>query len=419
MTAPTTRFDLTPSQERGYATFLPFYLDPDQTVMVLKGYSGTGKTTLVRYLMEQLPMMDEMAKLVAPDYVPPEIVLTATTNQAAEAFALAVGYNVPVTTIYKACQLRLVKDYKTRESHFVPYGDGLFNKLVFIDEASFLDENALRDVLSQCEKCKIVFIGDPAQLRPVGSDKMPAFEMNACEIELTDLVRFDDGPMQQLMTNLRAAVVDGVWSKFNLTPGVIERMDRKAFNAEALRMFIEHPDKAIKILAYTNDRVTAFNNYMSKQVLGTSTPQVGWKMLVNEAVQNNATRCTANEEVTIEAIEEEVQYDVEGYSIRFVGKGSYFFMPKKRGQRDKAHAAAVNRDDYSAMKIILDTWIDLRPSFAQTVNKSQGSTYDVGFIDLDDICGHSRTLEQLARLLYVALSRFRSRIVMTGDLRRK
>ncbi|MBO6276786.1 MAG: hypothetical protein J6N20_05040, partial [Pseudomonas sp.] len=72
-----SKFNLTPSQERGYETFLPFYLDPCQTVMLLKGYSGTGKTTLVRYLMEQLPVMDEMAKLVAPGYVPPEILLTA------------------------------------------------------------------------------------------------------------------------------------------------------------------------------------------------------------------------------------------------------------------------------------------------------------------------------------------------------
>lgn len=415
----TTQFNLTPSQERGYETFLPFYLDPDQSVMILKGYSGTGKTTLVRYLIEQLPMMDQMAKLVAPDYVPPEIVLTATTNQAAEAFALAVEYQLPVTTVYKACQLRLVKDYKTQETHFVPYGDGLVNKLLFIDEASFLDKDALRDILNQCEKCKIVFIGDPAQLTPVGSEEMPAFEMNSCEIELTDLVRFDSGPMQILMTNLRAAVMEGNWSKFGLTPGVIERMERPDFNAEALRLFTEEPDKSVKILAYTNDRVTRFNNYLSKKVLGTTVPQVGWKMLVNGTVQNNASKCNANEEVIIEDIEPESQYGVEGYSIRFANKGSYFFMPKQRGARDKAHAKAVQEDDFRAMKIILDTWIDLRPAFAQTINKSQGSTYDIVMVDLDDVCQMTRSLSQLARLLYVGLSRARSRVIMTGDLRRK
>jgi hypothetical protein len=413
-----SKFNLTPSQERGYDTFLPFYLDPNQTVMVLKGYSGTGKTTLVKYLIEQLPMMDEMAKLVAPGYIPPEIVLTATTNQAAEAFSLAVGYKPIASTIYSACQLRVVRDYKTRESHLVPYGDGLENKLVFLDEASFLDQEALAKILAQCRKCKIVFIGDPAQLTPVGSEKMPVFEMNACEIELTDLVRFNGGVLEAFMGSLRAAVMEGNWSRFPLTPGVIDRLDRPAFNAEAVRLFTEEKDKHVKILAYTNDRVTAFNNYLSKKILGSTVPQVGQKMLVNEAVQSNACRCTTNEEVTIETIEPTVEYSVEGYTIRFLGKGGYFFMPKARGDKDKAHKQAVYDDDFQAMKIILDTWIELRPAFAQTINKSQGSTYDIIMIDLDDVCSMTRTLEQLARLLYVGLSRARFRIVMTGDLRR-
>jgi hypothetical protein len=413
-----SKFNLTPSQERGYDTFLPFYLDPNQTVMVLKGYSGTGKTTLVKYLIEQLPMMDEMAKLVAPGYIPPEIVLTATTNQAAEAFSLAVGYKPIASTIYSACQLRVVRDYKTRESHLVPYGDGLENKLVFLDEASFLDQEALAKILAQCRKCKIVFIGDPAQLTPVGSEKMPVFEMNACEIELTDLVRFNGGVLEAFMGSLRAAVMEGNWSRFPLTPGVIDRLDRPAFNAEAVRLFTEEKDKHVKILAYTNDRVTAFNNYLSKKILGSTVPQAGQKMLVNEAVQSNACRCTTNEEVTIETIEPIMEYSVEGYTIRFLGKGGYFFMPKDRGDKDKAHKQAVYDDDFQAMKIILDTWIELRPAFAQTINKSQGSTYDIIMIDLDDVCSMTRTLEQLARLLYVGLSRARFRIVMTGDLRR-
>lgn len=413
-----SKFNLTPSQERGYDKFLPFYLDPGQTVMILKGYSGTGKTTLVKYLMEQLPVLDEMARLVAPNYLPPEILLTATTNQAAEAFSLAVGYKPVATTIFKACQLRLVKDYKTKDSYLVPYGDGIENKLVFIDEASFIDDEALAKILAQTKNCKIVFIGDPAQLTPVGSDKMPVFEMNACEIELTDLVRFDDGILQTFMGTLREAVMTGKWSKFPLSPGIIDRLDRPAFNAEALRLFTEEKDKHVKILAYTNDRVTAFNNWLSKKLLGSVIPQAGYKMLVNEAVQSNATRLTANEEVIIETIEPSVEYSVAGYTIRFLGKGGYFFMPTNRGDKDTAHAQAVKDDDYQAMKIILDTWIDLRPAFAQTINKSQGSTYDIVMIDLDDVCSTARTWEALARLLYVGLSRGRSRIIMTGDIRR-
>lgn len=409
----------TPSQERGYDKFLSFYLDPAQTVMILKGYSGTGKTTLVKWLLADLPQMDAMAKLCAPEYVPPAIVLSATTNQAAEAFALAIGYTHEVKTVHNVCQLRLVTDYKTREKNLVEYGDGIENSLLFVDEASFVDQKLLGKILKQTKGCKIVFIGDPAQLTPIEDDNMPAFDMKACEIELTDLVRFEGGVLQTLMTNLRAAVMEGNWSKFPLTPGVIDRVSQEEFNAEAYRLFTQEKHKQVKILAYTNDCVTNYNNYLSKKVLGTAEPHPGQRMMVNEAVQNNGSKCTANEEVTLEEVTLCKEYGVEGYSILMRGKGSYYFMPKRRGEKDKAHAAAVREDDYAAMKIILDTWIDLRPSFAQTVNKSQGSTYDIVMIDLNDICSKCRTLEQLARILYVALSRGRSRIIMTGDLRRK
>lgn len=415
----TTPFKWTPGQDKGLDTFNSFYLDPNQTVMVLKGYSGTGKTSLVKRFLEELDQLNAMAKLCAPDYVPLQVVLSATTNQAAEAFALAVGPAYEVRTVYSVCQLRIVEDYKTREKRLVAHGDGVENALLVIDEASFLDQEALRKVLEQTRNCKIVFIGDPAQITPVESDDMPAFEMDACVVELTELVRFDGGVLQTLMGKLRAAVTEGNWSKFPLTPGVIDRLSQEDFNAEAYRLFTQETDKQVKILAYTNACVTSYNNHLSKRVLGSVEPQVGQRMLVNEAVQNAGSKCSTNEEVTIEEVILQREYGTDGYLMKFRNKGSHYFMPKHRGAKDKAHAEAVREDDYSAMKIILTTWVDLRPSFAQTINKSQGSTYDIVMIDLNDICSKCRTLDQLARLLYVGLSRARSRIILTGDLRRK
>lgn len=415
----TARHKLTAGQGKGLEKFNSFYLDPAQTVMVLKGYSGTGKTSLVKRFLDELPQLNAMAKLCAPEYAPLQVVLSATTNQAAEAFSLAVGPEYEVRTVYSACQLRIVEDFKTREKKLIEYGDGVENSLLVVDEASFLNQEALAKVLKQTRNCKIVFIGDPAQITPVESDDMPAFEMDACVVELTELVRFEGGVLETLMGNLRAAVTTGDWTKFKLTPGIIDHMPRHAFKEEAYRLFTQETDKQVKILAYTNATVTAFNNYLSERVLGTVVPQVGQRMLVNQAVMNNGSKCNTNEEVTLEEVTPTREYNTDGYSLRFRGKGSYYFMPKEQGMKDKAHAEAVSDDNYGAMKIILNTWVDLRPSFAQTINKSQGSTYDIVMVDLDDVCSKCRTLDQLARMLYVALSRARSRIVLTGDLRRK
>ena len=59
-------------------------------------------------------------------------------------------------------------------------------------------------------------------------------------------------------------------------------------------------------------------------------------------------------------------------------------------------------------------WVDLRAAYACTVNKSQGSTFDKVFIDIDDIarCNNG---EQIARLMYVAVSRARNTVYLTGD----
>ena len=61
---------------------------------------------------------------------------------------------------------------------------------------------------------------------------------------------------------------------------------------------------------------------------------------------------------------------------------------------------------------------DLRPVFASTVHKSQGSTYSHVFIDLDDI-GRCNITDDVARMLYVAISRAKRNVYLVGDLPEK
>lgn len=67
------------------------------------------------------------------------------------------------------------------------------------------------------------------------------------------------------------------------------------------------------------------------------------------------------------------------------------------------------------LDILTSTWIDLRPVYAQTVHKAQGATYRRVYIDLHDlsIC---KDINQLMRLLYVAISRAQMQVFLTGDI---
>jgi hypothetical protein len=62
-----------------------------------------------------------------------------------------------------------------------------------------------------------------------------------------------------------------------------------------------------------------------------------------------------------------------------------------------------------------ETFADLRPVHASTVHRSQGSTYGKVFVDLTDI-GRNTRRDVLLRLLYVALTRARGDVVVTGEL---
>lgn len=411
----------TKGQLDGWELFAKFYLAPLETVMVIKGYSGTGKSTLVDLLIKRVPKLDEMRKLVDPQWNGYKIYVTATTNQAGLSLYQATGGAHETGTIHSALSLRVVQeDYKKRgQTRLVAYGkEKVRNALIFIDEASYIDQELLQFIFSQTENCKIVFIGDPDQLTPVGSTYMPAFKLTNNEVKLTQPTRFDDGPISEMVANLRDTVQTQTWHKLQIVPGVIDHVDPATFEAMALDAFKNEGKWGVsKVLSFFNDTVIGYNNKISKHLLGTTELQVGQRVSNTGAAVQGSSRVFNNEEVLITAIEPATRYGVEGKDIWLKSKGgNAWFMPNSRAEGHAAHRRMAAVDDYEAMKEMVDEWVDLRPDYAKTVNKSQGSTYDTVFVDLGDIYRGARTADQLARYLYVANSRCRSRIVMTGDL---
>ena len=171
-----TELVLTSDQTAAKEAFISFLLNPHEHVFVLKGYSGTGKSTLTGHLLESLPGIFKAARLIDPDYKEYDIQLTATTNKAAENLAFLSGQAVPTIQSYLGLMVR--KDYKTDETYLARKRNApdLYHKLLFIDEASYIDKEMLGHVFSRTRDCKIVFIGDPAQLTMPKSTGAPVFD---------------------------------------------------------------------------------------------------------------------------------------------------------------------------------------------------------------------------------------------------
>src|SRR4030095_936878 len=187
------QFTLTVDQQAALDEIIGFLMDPTETVFVLKGYSGTGKSTLVRILLDRLPNLLKAARLVNPSIVEYEIVLTATTNKAAE--NLAQITSLPVATIQSHLGLRVVTDYRTNVTTLVPKANAQTREgeCLLIDEGSFIDPGLLGQIFALTHQCKIIFIGDPAQLTPVKSTGTPVFDAGFKSATLTQVVRPAEG----------------------------------------------------------------------------------------------------------------------------------------------------------------------------------------------------------------------------------
>jgi ATP-dependent exoDNAse (exonuclease V) alpha subunit len=179
------------------AHFLTESWQKPNSLFILKGYAGTGKTTIVRSLVNVLPKLQRRFSLMAP------------TGRAAK--VLAAYAQKPANTIHR----KIYFARTTKEGVIaLSLQQNLHKQTLFIvDEASMIQHSSLSDTslfaarnllddlfeyVYSGENCKILFIGDTAQLPPVGLDTSPALDENYLhqafhlEIgthELTEVVR--------------------------------------------------------------------------------------------------------------------------------------------------------------------------------------------------------------------------------------
>lgn len=401
-----------------------FLLVPEERVFVLRGYSGCGKSTLVRTFLDRLPGVLKMARLVDPDMVNYEVILTASTNKAAETLSQMTGQSA--STIHSALGLRIFTDFSAGgKTSLVPKnGEKLYNKFIVIDEFSFIDSQLLGLIFERTENCKILFVGDPAQLAPVQSSRIPVIEAGFASAELREVMRQPkkDGdetwvhPITALGAQFRHTVETGEWIPFKPDGEYIIHLDRTDFN-DAIKAEFTNPDwkhDDSTVLGWTNKLVIQYNQYVRNLVKGDPHFAVGDYAVCNNYVQANKISFKTDEMVQITGISEETEeLGVRGHDFTINGK-TIMFMPFSLAERNERLKKAKAAKEFGVVQRIEQQWIDLRAVYARTINKAQGSTYGKVFMDLDDI-GRCNSGDQIARMMYVGPTRAKHQVFMTGD----
>jgi len=416
---PTTApLVLSDDQERAANRVTSFILDPEQKNLVLKGYAGVGKSTLMKHVIDSLPEVNELSKLVGNDDTDREMLLTATTNKAAGALRQTTG--MAAETIHSALGLTLIRNTTTHKQELSDtrrsrtYRDAF----VIVDEA-FMADNLLMSFMDRyLEDCKVLWIGDPAQLTPVGMNHCPLEARPYESVELTQVVRqAADSPIIQLATLFRYAVLTGKFSFFKPDGEIIQHVNRATFESKMLDAFDESGGMpgAVKTLAWTNKAAIGWNNHVKAKMKGSLEINLGDYVVVNKAMNTPKAKLSTDQTVQVTGKIPATEEGLDGHYFMLNDKSSEIFMPNSVDQK-RALLRRLRRSGEAAKHAwIEDNWIDLRDEYACTVNKSQGSTYGTTFIDLDDI-SKCRSPNQLARMLYVATSRAAKKIVLTGDI---
>jgi ATP-dependent exoDNAse (exonuclease V) alpha subunit len=276
----------------------------NDSIFVLKGYAGTGKTTVISTIVNNLIEINKKYVLLAP------------TGRAAK--VIANYSNKPAFTIHK-------KIYYPKKSSgggvaFTMQQNKHKNTIFIIDEASMISDQSneskmyengslLDDLISYVysgENCKMILLGDSAQLPPVSLDISPA--LNTDTLELGFDKRVDSIELDEVMRQ-------------ELDSGIL-------YNATELRELLKDSfitDFKFKIYGY-KDIVRLTDGYDIQDA-------------INQAYSNYSIEDTAfivrsnkranqyNEQIRLKILDKESDLSVGDYLM--VVKNNYFWLKEK------------------------------------------------------------------------------------------
>lgn len=347
---------------------------------ILRGYAGTGKTSLVKTLVRTLP------------HIGMKYVLMAPTGRAAKVLSSYTGKDA--STIHR--RIYQAKTFPDGSIRITRAENKYKNALFIVDEASMIGEvkefgesSLLDDLLGYVfsgESCRLLLIGDTAQLPPVGSAKSPAldceylkseFPITAATFELTEVKRqaLESGILYNA-TDLRQLLSQNLYEYalplFHLQGfGDIQKIEPEAFEEMLHNAFANTSDNEAVIICKSNKRANMFNQAIRGRILNIEGElATGDKLMV---VKNNYYWTEGNETMSFIANGDmaeirKIKHFDEMYGFRFADVELSF----------TDYPDAPNLE----AKILLDTLNSNSPSLTEEENKRLFSTIEEDYMNI-------------------------------------
>jgi exodeoxyribonuclease-5 len=451
-------------QRKAFDKLCNFLMSPDDSVYVIKGWAGTGKTycvsLFVKYVLE----------IVYPTKNWYRIAVTGPTNKSVRVIRKTSGIRSTRVTFQTIHKLLGLKEKITMEGKQEFVNDGDFKpsinstKLLIIDEVSMLNDDLFEKILQYRGKTKIICMGDPAQIPPVGRPDCIPFRSELAEsykiktVELRTIMRQKEGnaiidSSVLIRSNLGSPVssVDPVTSVnesgegiefLNLNSEEIRKGFPKLLESYFKTEKFKSDSEYAKVIAWRNKTVSTMNDLIRSVIYGeeskTSKILAGEKLIANNPIiQDGMIILNTNDEFSV------VDYVIKTDELRFMLSKNPDDDPVDISLKFyEAKVVYLNDNDeeiYEDIEILHEdseaefkkfanvlrlralerrgadkTWLhyynflrryaDVSYSYSITAHKSQGSTYNTTFVLEDDINMNLDVIER-NRIKYTAYTR--------------
>jgi exodeoxyribonuclease-5 len=440
---PVTMGDIkfNPQQNDAYYNMLDF-LNSDAKAFSLEGYAGTGKTTIIKHLLDNV---DKTTTISAPTWAAVSVIEKTTGEK---------GYTLQA--LLGIAPDEDMKDFDPTDPKFAPVNDVLIGsyELIVVDEASMINKDLYDFLLSEMKpNQKVIFMGDSAQLPPIGEGESKVFSDTKIGSKLTKVERqSDDNPIGKTYDAIRSNLNSSVdmfphKTQLNEKGEGIEFYQKndpaahQAFAGEAIKAFRKDP-KNTKIITWTNASVARYNRDVRAALRPNATQpfESGDLMIMTKTmpiIEDDKPVFANSQELVIKdaVLMSDGGFDYyemtfedidEKHTLNVLAPGAENTAKYKRALSKTVADAklAVKKGTpkglawkayYALIKggaAIITTekgankGIDY--GYAITTHKSQGSTYNNVFIDETDMDTNSKNSERNS-LKYVALSRPRTK----------
>lgn len=456
------KFEPTNSQIKAIYKFANFISSESyEEIFLLKGYAGTGKTTLIRSFIKIL------------DKIGINVILLASTGRAAKTLENTTSRKA--STIHRLIYSAENYDDVNNSAYNIA-SNNLINTLFIVDEASMITTNEsfemsvfgsgnlLDDLMSfvySSEKCKLMLVGDTAQLPPVGSSISNAlskeylsdyYSMKVYASTLNDVVRQKNSSgILNNATMLRKMIFDArdmdEDEVFDLKLELDNFRDIKAIKGEEIIDYIDDAYRNIGIenclvVCLSNKTAYQYNIGIRNRILDYEEPIVrGERLIVNRnnyhyTKRKDRSDFIANGEM-IELSRISKYHDV--YDLDFIDGEIYLpdrdiekevcilttALSDEKAQRSSAERQELYKkieEDYMDIvsvrarnkKVRQDKFwgaLEVKYGYAVTAHKAQGGQWHTVFIDMSHL-SYFPIDKNMLRWIYTAITRATNKVYL-------